>query len=431
MGTVRFELRTDKKDKLQRHPVRMVYQVRGDRAYYNTGSKCVVENWGGAGQRFVFRKTKAGEGAMSDREVRVANMALDALERDILDIETRLSLDKKPIKAKGVIEELNRMRPDIERKDDPGTRVTAFIERFVSEGTEKHKLGTLKAYSGVGRHLAGFEKAKKVQVTFENLDRAMFKAFESYLVRGEKGMLNVTAAKQISTLKTLINYARRDYKIVVNPDYQDYAVSRGDSGFEVITLTKDELDLLFSLDLSGNPRLDRVRDVFCFSCATGLRYSDVKQLRREHVRGDVIKLTIAKTGQVQEVPLNAYSAAILEKYKGSQKVLPIGSNQPLNRYLKELGQLAGIDTPIEIVRFKGVERVVTMYPKFDLISMHTGRKTFTTLSLEMGMAAQEVMAITGHKTWAAFKRYVDVANKRRKAVMHEVWGKPESKLKAV
>ena len=66
------------------------------------------------------------------------------------------------------------------------------------------------------------------------------------------------------------------------------------------------------------------------------------------------------------------------------------------------------------------------------MSIHTGRKTFTTLSLEKGIASQEVMAITGHTTFKAFKRYIDVTSKRKQAVMAKAWGEvPDKKMKAV
>ncbi|HVB02834.1 MAG TPA: hypothetical protein VNE41_03855, partial [Chitinophagaceae bacterium] len=69
-------------------------------------------------------------------------------------------------------------------------------------------------------------------------------------------------------------------------------------------MTDEEFQSLFDLDLSGNNRLRQVRDVFCFSCTTGLRYSDLALLRREHIKGDEIKITVKKTKQSLTIPLN-------------------------------------------------------------------------------------------------------------------------------
>ena len=246
-------------------------------------------------------------------------------------------------------------------------------------------------------------------------------------------MNNITAAKQMSTLKTLLNYAKAEYKIHVKNDYKDFKVSRKDSDFEVITLTQDEFDAIYGLDLTKNKKLDAVRDVFCFSCSTGLRFSDLLQLRREHIRKDnTIRMTAAKTGQKLVIPLNPISYSILQKYTDRLKPLPVISNQKTNDYIKEIGKLAGIDTPIEKVRAHGVKKITRIFKKHDLLSIHVGRKSFITLSLEKGIAIQEVMSLSGHNTFKAFKRYVDVNDSRKKVVMANAWGKVEnSKLKAV
>jgi integrase len=190
---------------------------------------------------------------------------------------------------------------------------------------------------------------------------------------------------------------------------------------------------LYNFDLSENKKLAQVRDIFCFSCATGFRYSDLKQLKREHIKADEIILTIIKTGERLMVPLNPYSIGILSKYRQHHSPLPMISNQKLNDYVKELCLLAGINEPIEIVRSYGIKREAIIYPKHELISLHCGRKTFVTLSLEKGMSAEQVMACTGHRSYQSFKRYINITGKLKKTAMMKAWGgaKVESKLKAV
>jgi integrase len=98
------------------------------------------------------------------------------------------------------------------------------------------------------------------------------------------------------------------------------------------------------------------------------------------------------------------------------------SSQKLNEYIKELCQKAGIDKPQEIIRFKGAIREVNVYPKYELIHFHTGRKTFITLSLEKGMSAEQTMAISGHQDYRSFSRYVSVTENLKKVVMVKAWG---------
>jgi integrase len=84
------------------------------------------------------------------------------------------------------------------------------------------------------------------------------------------------------------------------------------------------------------------------------------------------------------------------------------SNQKLNEYVKSYANSPVSLNRFEIVRFRGIRREAITYPKYELIRVHIGRKTFATLSLEKGMSAEEVMAITGHRDYKSFQRYVKV-----------------------
>ncbi|MBM3887216.1 site-specific integrase, partial [Candidatus Dependentiae bacterium] len=272
------------------------------------------------------------------------------------------------------------------------------------------------------------------KVTFDKIDYSFFQLFQNYLlsltkiVDGKVMPLlnNTTIAKQLSTIKTFLSYARKE-GVNVSDKYRDFKIKK--ETLEVIALTNEEFESLYYLDLSGNKKLAQVRDVFCFACTTGLRYSDLAQLKREHIKQDEIKLTVKKTKEPLAIPLTPYSKAILAKYEAIHRPLPIISNQKLNDYVKELCQLAGIIEPIEIVRFRGTKREAITYPKYELIGVHTGRKTFATLSLEKGMSAEEVMTITGHKDYKSFKRYVKITEQRKKTVMMKAWGGELSTVK--
>ncbi len=98
--------------------------------------------------------------------------------------------------------------------------------------------------------------------------------------------------------------------------------------------------------------------------------------------------------------------------------------------MNKLCKLAGISEPVEIVRKHGSERVVNVYPKHELIRMHCGRKTFATLSLEGGMAAELVMEIGGWEDYKSFKRYMNITKERTKVAMAQTWVM-HAKLKAV
>lgn len=160
--------------------------------------------------------------------------------------------------------------------------------------------------------------------------------------------------------------------------------------------------------------MERVRDVFLFCCFTSLRYSDAYNLRRSDVKSDHIEITTVKTADSLTIELNDHSRAILEKYKDvhfrGDKALPVISNQKMNDYLKELGELAGIDELIRETYYKGNERIDEVTPKYALLGTHAGRRTFICNALSMGIPAHVVMKWTGHSDYKAMKPYIDIAD---------------------
>ena len=97
------------------------------------------------------------------------------------------------------------------------------------------------------------------------------------------------------------------------------------------------------------------------------------------------------------------------KFEGS-KVLPVISNQNMNEYIKELGKLAKIESPVRITQYKGHERIDSIYPKHELLSTHRGRKAFTCKALSLGIPPNVVMKRTGHSDYKAMKPYIDIAD---------------------
>ena len=100
--------------------------------------------------------------------------------------------------------------------------------------------------------------------------------------------------------------------------------------------------------------------------------------------------------------LNDHSKAILEKYKDvhfeNHMALPVISNQKMNDYLKELGELAETNEPVRETYYKGNDRIDEVTPKYALLSTHAGRKTFICNALALGIPAPVVMKWTDRKS---------------------------------
>ena len=105
---------------------------------------------------------------------------------------------------------------------------------------------------------------------------------------------------------------------------------------------------------------------------------------------------------------------ILEKYKDipfpGNRALPSFTNQAMNRSIKDLCQLAGIDEPIRITTFKGNVRKDVIHPKWELVGTHTGRRTFIVNALSLGIPPDVVMKWTGHSDYKSMKPYIDIVD---------------------
>ena len=268
---------------------------------------------------------------------------------------------------------------------------------------------TYEKFAAVKNHLTNFREG----LTFEFFDERGLNDYVGYL-RDVKEMRNTTIGKQLSFLKWFLRWAFKK-GVHQNNAYDSYKPKLKSTQKKIIFLTWDELNRLREFKIPSNKQaLERVRDVFLFQCFTGLRYSDVFNLRRSDIKGDHIEVTTVKTSDSLIIELNNHSKAILDKYKDvpfeNDKVLPVITNQKMNDYLKELAELAGIDEPIRQTYYKGNERIDDVTPKYALLGTHAGRRTFICNALALGIPPQVVMKWTGHSDYKAMKPYIDIAD---------------------
>ena len=155
----------------------------------------------------------------------------------------------------------------------------------------------------------------------------------------------------------------------------------------------------------------------------------VTALKRTDIDGDKIYITTQKTNDRLPIDLSINAKAILEKYKDEQfplgLALPVISNQKMNHYLKDLGELCGFTTPITIVCYRAGQRVEETYPKYSLIGTHAARRTFICFALSNGVSPQVVMKWTGHSDYKAMRPYIDIAEKTKADAMKLIdnaWG---------
>ena len=268
---------------------------------------------------------------------------------------------------------------------------------------------TFEKFAAVKNHLKNFRS----ELSFEFFNEEGLTEYVQYL-REVREMRNSTIGKQLSFLKWFLRWSFKQ-GMHSNNAYDTFKPKLKDTQKKIIFLTWEELNRLREFKIPPTKQaLERVRDVFLFQCFTGLRYSDVFNLRRSDIKGDHIEVTTVKTSDSLIIELNDHSKAILEKYKDVEfeknKALPVITNQKMNDYLKELAELAEINEPVRQTYYKGNERIDEVTPKYALLSTHAGRRTFICNALALGIPLQVVMKWTGHSDYKAMNPYIDIAD---------------------
>jgi integrase len=434
-ATVRFVLRHDLQNKKGEQPLMLVVHLGGQRKLISTGIRLIPDLWSAEKQEIVdmTAKQKVNLEKIFGSAVPPKSYLLQ-YQDDLIEIKNKVRQSEEAFRAKNQPYNLEMLMSKIKeskqsriKKSEPTELVYDFIDQYIQENGVTRVKGSMVVYKSLKKHLKNFQEKSNTAIRFENMDYSFMLKFQNFLIDWQEihpttgtvnTLNNITIAKQLSTLKTFLGYARRR-GIKINDGYKDFSVKK--EKLEVIALNQKEFDAIYALDLKSNSRLNQVKDVFLFSCVTGYRFSDLLQLKREHIKQSDIRLTITKTKKPSIVPLTRISREILKKYEERILPLPMISNQKFNKYIKELCELAEIKDPVEIVRYRGAVRDSKIYPKHELISAHTGRKTFVTLSLAKGIPAEVVMKITGHSDYKSFKRYVEVDEDRKRDAMSLAW----------
>lgn len=296
------------------------------------------------------------------------------------------------------------------------SRVDVFeaLERYMYEKASSVSKDQIKDYRTLRKHLINFKKYSSQPITFRNLNLTFYNEFMDYLsYKAEKpdgtiGLLTNSAGKIIRLLKGFVNY--QVTKGIVPPvDLKNFKVVEEET--YAIYLSEKELATIYALDLSDDKQLEEIRDVFITGCYTGLRYSDLSTLSPEHMDLDNenINLKQRKVHKAVVIPMIDYVPGILKKYNYN---LPKFPSYLFNDRVKELGRRANLKQKIEIVRKRGMNREKKVLEKWEMISSHTCRRSFCTNMYLSGFPAEELMRISGHKSPAAFMRYIKVDNQQ-------------------
>jgi site-specific recombinase XerD len=406
MATSNFLLRPQ--NKKGECPIILFYQDKGQRFKYYTRLKVVKSSW-----NYELQKVK--QNCIGYSEI---NGILDAILNTIKTIEREALFNNRQYTVDTIRRKFLLKVGKVTQEGD----FFKVYDKFIEDSRDIRSTATIQTYEATKGKLLDFVKAKKVSISFEAIDQNFYEAFLNYMIRDLKH-LNNTVGKHIKTLKVFLTYAL-DHEFTT----QKYNLKKFKAFSEeadIIYLTEAELWRIYKLqDLPR--RLSDVRDSFCFACFTGLRFSDIDKLRHTHIKEDFLEIRTEKTKDSLKIPLNQFAKEILNRYKQyySDRPLPTGlTNQKTNEYLKEIGQAAELNDEITMEKFSGSNKIIVENKKWELLTTHTARRTFVTLALEKGIRAEVVMAMTGHKSYKTFKRYIKITDKVMQTEMNRVWNK--------
>lgn len=327
----------------------------------------------------------------SSDEAIAKNKLLKALEYKVTDCYTECLRKGLPVTAKQI-------KLMVTATDKQGeTLVTLFnhhneyVLKQVGNGITH---ATYRKYQIVLSKVKEFLQSEmnRKDIALDQLNKAFAMDFELFL-KADRNIGHNTTIKYIQSLKKVINYGIGIEWLKHDPLKAFKCTLHG-----VVreSLTQEELTTIMNKDIAIE-RLAIVRDIFVFSCYTGLAYVDVRKLKYSEIVKGVdgkpwIQTFRAKTQTRVPVPLLPQALELVSKYRdqGTSLIFPVPSNQKLNAYLKELADLCGIDKKL---------------------TFHIARHTFATLvTLTNGVPIETVSKMLGHtniKTTQIYSKVVD------------------------
>lgn len=368
-------------------PVYIRITIDGKRAEIASKRNVIADTWNPEAQKV--------KGTTED--VRSLNSYFKSLERQLFDAYGKLLEKNKQVTA----EMLKNVFTGVEEKQ------RMFISIFEEHNRQVEKLigkeftkSTHYKYNTTLKHCKDFLrwKYKLKDISIKEFDHAFITDFEFFL-KSEKNCDHNTVAKYIKHVKKIINSCLANGWLTTDP-FRNYKIKIRQVNREF--LSDAELTTIQEKRFT-TARLELVKDIFVFSCFTGLAYIDVFKLTPANIVIGIdgerwIYTTRQKTDTISHIPLLPAALAIIEKYSAHPKVvnenrlLPVLSNQKMNAYLKELADLCAITKEL---------------------TFHIARHTFaTTVTLNNDVPIETVSKMLGHKSIRTTQHYAKLLDKK-------------------
>jgi len=275
---------------------------------------------------------------------------------------------------------------------------------------------TIKRYNNVKAILKDFEAKRKYKLTFSTITNDFYAEFTDFCMN-DKGHINNTFSRNVGLFKTFMFWCLKNghtYKSdFINFKKKPRVVTNQ------IALKKEDLRHLMTINFETE-RLEKIRDVFVFSCVTGLRFGELKLVSKRNIKNETINLKEEKGAgkQTREIPLNEIALFLLRKYDYK---LPLIANQKHNDYIKEVFKEAGYTDEVEKTSTRGKDVIRETMPFYERISSHTARRTFITMMKRKGKSDKLIANITGHSDMKTLNQYYQITEDEVKEAVKDTF----------
>ena len=293
--------------------------------------------------------------------------------------------------------------------------IVRFIEYYVEQRLNEVKPASITKFKVVKHKLQRLENHIGRSIFINEINEEFKELFVNYC-KGENYSQN-TMQRELNIIKMFCKFAK--YKGVdVHIELEGLKLNKEKT--EKIYLSLKEIDQIEAAQID-KPYLINARDWLIISCFTGQRISDFMRFNKEMIRVEDSKTLLEfdqqKTGKTMTIPLHSKVTSILKKYNGDfpKRI----SDQRYNDYLKEVCKIAKLNQKIQGKKQintskdpleRKVRRVEGMYPKYELVTSHIGRRSFATNHYGK-IPTSYLIYVTGHSSEEMFLNYIGKSNK--------------------
>lgn len=367
-------------------------------------------------------KEKVIPGKWTGSRVRATGKDFDKINQHLVNLEEGLIAiwrDNRGASA-SILKEL--VMQFIKGESPESANETIFwIENFILES--KKKPATKQVYNASLQHLKNYCEKFSIKLTWDSFDLDFYESFTEYLY--SIGHNDNTVGKTIKTVKTFISQAfERNLHTNLNFKKKGFRVIASD--VDEIYLNEAEIIQFYNTDLEGDQELEESKKRFVFDCWVGLRFGDLSRINPNQITkgmngGLMLKVTTGKTGEDVMIPLHPLAEEIWNAWGG--KPPKSIHNSDFNAHIKVIAEKAKLDAVVQKRNtIKGVVSIEWV-PKHQMVKAHTCRRSFATNCYLMGVPVQTIMAVTGHKTEKAFKKYIRITKEQHANIMMEYFKK--------